>query len=217
VVEEAGVEASGEVHANGETIYRLFVEGRVEDEPLIEAMTFCFAGWREEEVRAFASDLFREAVAPAVYETTAQLLQELRRRGHRIVAVTGSPRLLVEEALRELGLDPRAPGGPRVLGVDLARTGQLLEDRVLPPLTWGPGKVEALGRVLEGEQPAVAFGDGLGDLPMLETAFGLRVLVHPRPGLRRAAEERSGPWCVLAPLRTASGQLVVPPHSDRMF
>ena len=71
-----------------------------------------------------------------------------------------------------------------------------------------------LSGLLAGEQLTAAFGDSLGDLALLEFASCLRVLVHPRPGLRQAGEAGGESWCVFAPPHTASGKSVVPPNSD---
>jgi HAD superfamily phosphoserine phosphatase-like hydrolase len=192
--------------------WQAFLEGRIGDGPILAAMTFCFAGWREAEVRAFAADVYHRHVAERVYATTVPFMRGLQERGLRVAVVTGSPRLLVEEAVRGMGLE-ECP----VLGVDLEVEAGLLSTRVREPVTWREGKVHALAPLLDGAPIAVALGDSTGDLALMEAAHGLRVLVHPRKGLRRAATERPGPWCVFAPTHTASGAPVATPSSLDAF
>ena len=58
--------------------------------------------------------------------------------------------------------------------------------RVVEPITYGPGKVEALRRSARGAKVIGAFGDSLYDLPMLCDAT-LGVTVRPKPELREKA------------------------------
>jgi len=209
----AGGAPTGEPHADGAALYQMYLDEQVDDWPVLEAMTVCFSGWREEEVRSFGGAVFRDSVASRTFETTATLLDAVLARGHRLAVVSGSPRLIVEAALAGLGLDPL----PLVCGMDLRQEDGLLTDEVVHPMTWGAGKVQALRAVCGDEPIEVAFGDTAGDLELLEAARSLRVLVHPRPGLVRAAEESTGPWCLLVPQRTVGGHLVETPDSDRVI
>jgi len=216
LVEGAGAESRGDVHDDARLAWELYLTDRIDDWGMLAAMAFCFAGWRTGEL----VDLGREvagALAPRVYATTAPLLAALHARGHPLAVISGSPRVLVEEAVRALDL----PGPVAVLGVELAVEGDVLGDRVVDPVTWEDGKVDALrahaAGAGAGEAIAVAFGDTGGDLPLLRAASALRVLVHPRPGLRALARGEGGPWCEFAPARTVGGDDVRPPETDRVI
>jgi HAD superfamily phosphoserine phosphatase-like hydrolase len=180
-------------------------------------MTACYAGWPEDAIRAWASDLYRRKLSPRIYATTASLLRGIQSRGYRLCVITGSPWFLAEQALELLGLAERPP----VLGVGLEVEEGVLLDRVVEPVPWESGKVSvweahARARGEEGELVA-AFGDTFGDFHLLEAAQRLRVLVHPRPSLRQRAASADGPWCEFAPQQTADGQDVIPPASDRVL
>ncbi|MCW8141288.1 MAG: haloacid dehalogenase-like hydrolase [Planctomycetota bacterium] len=205
----AGLASTGDVHQDAERLYQAYRDGVADDWTLLEAMTACYAGWTEAEVRAFGRDLARDEVAPRAYETTAALLRALVDRGHRVAVVSGSPRVLVDEALRTLDL-PAA----LVVGADVERDGDVLTDRMREPVPWEEGKVRALAE--HGVRAPVAFGDTLGDLHLLEAADALRVLVHPRPALRAKAVP-GGAWCLFHPCRTVGGHEVAPPMVDRVI
>lgn len=212
----AGVPTSGDGYADGEALYAAYLAGDVGDPPLIEAMTACYAGWTPDEARAFADELAGELVRE-VYATTPDLLRGLTARGLRVAVVSGSPGHLVAALLRALGADPL----PAVYGTGLDPEGDRLGDRLRRPITWEEGKVEALREALGGAPLAVAWGDSYGDLPLLEAAQALAVLVHPRPSLlgrgREAHAAGRGRWSLLTPAHTLGGREVAPPASDRVI
>lgn len=210
ILTEVGQESRGEPHLDAEHLYGLYLQGAIGDGPILRAMALCFAGWAEEEARAFMAKVAREHVAPRIYETSAALYRGILAQGHRLLVVSGSPDFVVEESLRLLELPEEVP----VLGVTLAREGGVLQPEIVPPITWNAGKVEAIAPHLDGEPLAVAFGDSGGDLELL-LAADLRILVNPRPTLTRAADaDPGGPWITLAPERVASGEATHAPTSD---
>ena len=94
------------------------------------------------------------------------LARALRRVGHRVWILTGSAEPIARVVAEVIGLDPE-----RTIGLRLAhnpRTGRYT-DQVVPPVTFGPGKVLA-ARARIGPELAVAIGDAYTDLPLLEQA-----------------------------------------------
>ena len=218
-LEKLGERSTGDVHEDATLLYSLYAAGRADDWAMLRAMTACWAGWREAELRDFAARLWRERLRPRVYATTAELLRGLIARGYRLAVVSGSPQLLVEEAVR--GLDLPGPGAV-VLGACCEREGDLLSERLDHPLPWEEGKVHLLRSRIEREGVphaiAAAFGDTFGDLALLNAAHGLRVLVHPRPALRRHAHlSADDAWVEFAPVTLVSGEPAAPPTSDRVM
>ncbi|MGE0711977.1 MAG: HAD family hydrolase [Planctomycetota bacterium] len=207
----AGVESTGDPHGDAEALYRLFMEGRIGDFPMLEAMGVCFSGFTPAEARELADGVARRDVAGRIYDATGPLLRGLQERGHRVLVVSGSPRFVVEAGLALLDLPAPVP----IHGVTLAEEAGRLVGRLVPPITWNSGKVEAIGPRLAGAPLAVAMGDSAGDKELLLHASTLRVLVHPRPALRQAAQQDpGGPWVMLRPPHTVNGATVVPPRGD---
>jgi HAD superfamily phosphoserine phosphatase-like hydrolase len=202
---KAKLSPTNDVHADAARVYAAYRAGIIDDWAMLDAMTACYAGWTEAEVREFGRELALVDIAPRTYSTTVDLLKAIVARGHKVAVVSGSPQLLVDEAVRTLGVPAL------VVGVELERDGAHFSDRLKQPIPWEKGKVQALAA--HGVRAPVAFGDTMGDLALLEAAQ-LRVLVHPRPGLRARAVDHDG-WCLFAPCRTVGGHEVTPPSIDR--
>lgn len=206
---KARLTPTDDVHADAARVYAAYRSGIIDDWAMLDAMTACYAGWTEAEVRDFGRELALVDIAPRTYSTTVDLLKAIVDRGHKVAVVSGSPQLLVDEAVRTLGVPAL------VVGVELEREAELTDarfsDRLKQPIPWEKGKVQALAA--RGVRAPVAFGDTLGDLALLEAAQ-LRVLVHPRPALRARAVDHDG-WCLFAPCRTVGGHDVTPPSLDR--
>lgn len=207
-MERAGFAPTGDPHTDAAALYEGYRKGVVDDRQLLVVMTACYAGWTEDELRAFGRALAREEIGPRTYHTSADLLRALVRRGHKVAVVSGSPHVLVDEAVKLLDVPVT------VVGVDLEREGRVMSDRLREPVPWEEGKVAALAA--RGVRAPVAFGDTLGDLALLQAADALRVLVHPRPSLRAQAAPQDG-WVVFAPTRTVGGHDCAPPTADRVI
>lgn len=207
-------------HALARAIYERYFQGLLGEGPIVAAMTRCYSGWSEAALRAFGAELAAERIVGRAYASTGPLLEALLGRGLRVAVVTGSPRVLVEEALRLLGLPLGSPGQGAasflVLGTDLEARDGTYTDRMREPITWDEGKVRAVEQATGGP-PAVALGDTLGDLHLLESARALRVLVHPRPGLLARFADRDGGWCSLRCPTTVDGGAVSTPGTDRVI
>lgn len=221
LMEKVGRTPSRDVHTDAAAVYALYQQDLLDDMTMVHAMTACWAGWRPKEVEAFGEALGREAIAPRVYATTRDLLRGLHARGLKVAVVSGSPRILVEAAVRGLGL----PFDTLVVGAETGTVEELLDDVLARPIPWEAGKVDALRARIGGAAP-VAMGDTLGDRELLESATKLRVLVHPRPALRSLAMEavRSASlfgdpsearWVLFSPPRTVGGAAVSAPTIDR--
>jgi len=125
----------------------------------------------------------------------ALLLEGLRSGGVEVVVVTATWETLVRHALLQMGVD--AP----VLGIESGHryqggVGVVLDGRVERPVTCMEGKVEAIRKYLDC-RPALAIGDSLGDLAMMEDATHRIVVRHrrdPANDLLRIARERR--WAV---------------------
>lgn len=203
VLRQAGGAPSGDPHDDAREIWRLFLEGRVEDGPILRVMATCFAGLSEDEARAFGDRVFREHLAGKVYAETVPLFRAFAERGLPLVVVSGSPKFLVEAGVRGLGLEAE------VRGVTLSRVDGCLGPEVVPPLTWNQGKIEAIAPLVGEGGPLMALGDSQGDRELLLAAKH-KIMVHPRRSLTAIAEAEAarGGWTLFMPANTADGEPV---------
>ncbi|HOX43396.1 MAG TPA: haloacid dehalogenase-like hydrolase [Myxococcota bacterium] len=177
---------------------------------------FLLTGLREDEVRSesrrvLAAELARplgqdrledrpgdpEPVLIAAglrpYAPMQALVRALRAAGIEPWIVSASNRWTVEVFAGEhLGIPPERVIGvrPRVVA---GRVSAALDPEV--PLTVGPGKVEAIRRLI-GRLPVLAAGDSGSDWEMLCASTGLALVIdHGDPGMRRrvAGRPAAGP------------------------
>jgi phosphoserine phosphatase len=124
------------------------------------------------------------------------LVAALQRHGFDVWVVSASNQWSVEVGAQRLGIPPH-----HVVGVRLAADpGGRLTREVLPPLPWGPGKVEAV-RAFIGRRPTLVVGNGASDRELLATAAALAVVIAPDEDLRALADEEG--WAVQSPFALA--------------
>lgn len=133
-----------------------------------------------------------ESIAESVRPGMRLLLDNHRSADHHCVVLSASPQPLVEEIAALLDV-PWGIG--TVIEADDER---VLTGRIVPPMCYGPGKLERLEQVLgwsrDGDQHVVSFAyaDSMSDLPLLESVSS-PVVVSPDRRLRRVAIERDWP------------------------
>lgn len=135
--------------------------------------------------------LFEEHVAPRIRAEAEARVNDHRRRGDRIVLVTGSITPIVTPLAERLGAD--AVLAPGLEERDGAFTGALAR----PPIA-GPAKAAALTEWARDAavdlERSSAYGDSLDDVPMLERV-GHAAVVNPGRRLKRLARARG--WEIL--------------------
>ncbi len=145
-----------------------------------------YRGLPADDLEERSEALFHHYVEPRLFPAGLSRLADHRRRGHRVVLVSGS----VEAIVRPLAerLQVRDVLAPRLETADGRLTGNL--DR--PPLA-GDRKADAVREFARANgidvQASFAYADSLDDLPMLE-AVGRPAAVNPRGRLLDAALER---------------------------
>ena len=177
-----------DLHALCNRLFQAYRDGVLGEERICEIQAWAFAGWSRPEVDSFVDRVLFEPSAseravgalPWAERTipeSAAILAEARAVGAPVYLVTASPKHVAERAAAGLGIAPHEVLGSR----SLWRDERMLAD-VERPICYGPGKVAALERVLEGRPLLAAFGDNVFDVPMLHHArFG--VMVRPKPRL----------------------------------
>ena len=162
-----------------------------------------YRGLPAAELRAEAQRALEEHILPRLQQAAVRRIRAHRRRGDRIVLLTGAVDFLVEP-LRALGDELVAARLREELGVF---TGELAE----PPLT-AEGRAALAARMASERGVALtdchAYGDSVSDVPLLE-AVG-----HPHavnPDFRLAREARRRRWPVLS-WATEPGAQTRPPE-----
>jgi phosphatidylglycerophosphatase C len=169
-------------------LYAAYREGRFPEPQICELMVWCFAGWTEREVAAFARDVVDgSGIEGRQQVELLRVLDLVRGAGIDVVLVSASPVAVVLEAAARVGFDrnhvvaacPRYEGGVMLADVD-------------HPIPYGAGKVTRLRERIGESCPLVAaFGDNVFDVALLASAR-VPVAVRPKPGLRERAPEVLG-------------------------
>jgi len=133
---------------------------------LAELQVWAYAGYHADELRPLVKKaLDRGKHESGFFTDVVELMMWGRSLGLSVYVVSASPRIVVEEATRSLGLRPS-----EIAAGDPAISAGVIEPRLSRPLPYGPDKVTA-GRALLGERAWLAtFGDSGFDLEMLAEA-----------------------------------------------
>lgn len=169
--------------------HRAYRAGDVTEMKICGEMVQIYAGLREAELRAAAERYVREFVTPRIFVEIAALVEELRKRGTQLWAVSSTNKWVIEEGVRAFGIPAE-----RVLAAEVAvRDGLITSDIVDVPTD--EGKAAALARV-GLSRPDAVFGNSIHDLAMLEIAAHA-FPVNPSPALVDAAARHG--WTCFRP------------------
>jgi phosphoserine phosphatase len=151
-------------------------------------MTWCFAGWKREEVRSFARDVVGTGgLAARLHPEVIRILDRVRAAGIETVLVSASPVAVVLEAAALVGFRERD-----VIAARPCFDRDVMVADVDRPIPYAAGKVTRLReRIGQGTTLYAAFGDNAFDLALLGSAE-LGVAVRPKPRLRARASEVKG-------------------------
>ena len=150
------------------------------DEPLAAFLWLAQinAGVSLDVVRQWAKEAVEEMESVPLFEEVQALLIELRKRKVKSYVVTASVKWAVEPAAGLLGFHR-----DEVIGIATKVNNGLVTDEQDGPITWREGKVDGLLRSTQGKKPFFAAGNTKGDLPLLESASHLRlVMASAGPG-----------------------------------
>ena len=138
------------------------------------------------ELRAQAQEALPDFIQPRIQNEAVRRIREHRRRGDRVILVTGALDFLVD-SLRHLGDD-------LVAARLVEKTGRFTGELAEPPLT-ADGRASLAARLAADHDVDLAdchaYGDSLADLPLLE------LVGHPHainPDFRLSREARRRRW-----------------------
>ena len=211
VLREQGGEPVGDPHRDMAALLERYARGLADERAVVALQATGLAGFTEEEVREVARASFlagRSTLAGACFDGMPDLVDALRAAGARVVVISGSPQLAVEEAALLYAI-PAADVASLRSRVVAGRLTTELDG----PLTAGEGKVTVYARLCEAP-PLAAFGDSPSDIPLLQSATHLACMVNPRPGLRAATPTIPAPVRWIRIPRTVSGTAATIPDTD---
>ncbi|MET0591563.1 MAG: HAD family hydrolase [Polyangiaceae bacterium] len=188
----ASLPISDDPTAQARMLYDAFLRDAYDEERAFRMMAAVFAGYREDDVRAFAAAVAGKTGLPErLHPEVRPILDWAARCQVPIYVVSASHALVVQSSLEFVGLPVAG-----LFAMKQALEDGLLTTRIVEPVTYGAGKTEALRAGVTGKTLLGAFGDSAFDLHLLRDAK-LAVAVRPKDGLRARAAECTG-LCELA-------------------
>jgi phosphoserine phosphatase len=143
--------------------YRGYLKGEVSEVAICGEMVQMYQRLREDEMRRAAKTFFANQVEPNIFPEMKELVDELRRKGVDMWAVSSTNNWVIEEGMKRFGIPPE-----RVLAASVYVKDGVVTD-VIRDVPTDAGKVAALAR--EGiTAPDAVFGNSVHDAAMLEIA-----------------------------------------------
>lgn len=189
LIEEAAaekVDTSGTPRELAHRIHAAYLAGTFPEERVCEIMTWAAAGRSRTELDGFCAEVI-EAIGlrARLHHEAVTVVEHARRVGIDVFLVSASPRAIVEQAAKLVGIEL----GKTLAAREKYDAAGIVQCAVERPIPYGAGKVTQLrGRLGADRVLYAAFGDNAFDVPMLQAA---RMPVAIRPKARlvdRAAE-----------------------------
>ena len=163
-------------------LHAAFLEGRYPDDLAYAMHAWSFAGWSESDAAAMSGEVLRALrLAERVRPAFPRLLEWASGRAVDAYIVSASPVWIVRLGAALLGVP-----ADHVLAMTPAVTSGVVEPRIVPPITYGDGKLAAIQKVEPDDILLGAFGDSPYDAAMLRAAR-VPVAVTPGPKLLEIA------------------------------
>lgn len=129
-----------------------------------------------EQVRAWAKAAVDEMTPVPVFSEVKDIISLLLELEVEVFIVTASIKWAVEPGAHLVGLSPE-----QVIGIETRVDNGIITEHQHGPITYRRGKVDGLLARTNGQTPFFAAGNTEGDLPLLESANELRLVVAGSP------------------------------------
>jgi phosphoserine phosphatase len=187
VARQHGIDASGSASQIARRLFDAYLSGTFPERDVCAMMSWCYAGWTLEELRAFSRRTFDDTHLPGRLYLGLDFVFELAKaHGVRVTVVSASPQVVVEEAAAQWGISR-----DDVVACRPAVDGERILPRLDSPVPYAGEKPVALGRATNGRAILASFGDNVFDFELLRAAR-LAVAVRPKPGLRARLQDLLG-------------------------
>lgn len=165
-----------------DTRHRAYRSGKVSEEEICGEMVQIYAGLRDQELQAAASQYVKKFVLGNIFAEMAALVASLRKQGVELWAVSSTNRWVIAEGVRDFGIPEK-----NILAAEVRVADGLITSEIVDVPT-GAGKAVALKRA-GLPNPDAVFGNSVHDLAMLDLARH-PFPVNPSPALLDAAAKR---------------------------
>lgn len=133
------------------------------------------SGMTADEIQALGNNMFHEKFQHKMYPEMKQLIANLENYGFEVWILSASPELLYQRFCAEqLGLPE-----DRILGVKSRVTdGNIVTDELVYPVSQDAGKADVVRTFIKAD-PLFVGGNSRGDLEMMNTSVGLKLMINP--------------------------------------
>ena len=133
------------------------------------------SGLTADEIQAIGNNMFHEKYQNKMYPEMKQLIANLENFGFEVWILSASPELLYQRFCAEqLGLPE-----DRILGVKSRVTdGNVVTDELVYPVSQDEGKADVVRTFIKAD-PLFVGGNSRGDLEMMNTSVGLKIMINP--------------------------------------
>jgi phosphoserine phosphatase len=165
-----------------------FNAGEIPDLPICEAMTWCYAGLSEDQLRSLTREALRAAGMLARKQTLLEpIVSWARSQAASLVVVSASPKVVVEEAAGLLW----GFAANEIIGARARVHGGVYAAEMDGPVPFGDRKRELAEAHFGAVSWLASFGDNFFDFEMLRAAR-LGVAVRPKRALRDRLSANDG-------------------------
>jgi len=181
------IDTTGTAQEVAHRIHHAYLAGTFPEERVCEIMTWAAAGMTRAELDEFCAHVIGAiGLKERLHSEALRVVEHARGVGIDVHLVSASPRAIVEQAARLVGIEP-SMAIAAVEAVDGKGVVQCAVERRIP---YGEGKVVHLRERIGSRPLYAAFGDNAFDVPMLNAAE-LSVAIRPKQRLiDRAGELR---------------------------
>jgi phosphoserine phosphatase len=184
---EHGIASDGGANQLARRLFDAYLSGTLPEREACSMMSWCYAGWTVEELRTHSRRTFEETHLPGRLYLGLDFVFELAKaHGVRVLVVSASPQIVVEEAAAHWGVP-----ADDVVACRPALDGNTILPALDGPVPYAGEKPSSLARRTGGRAILASFGDNVFDFELLRAA-ALAVAVRPKPGLRARLAELNG-------------------------
>jgi phosphatidylglycerophosphatase C len=157
------------------------------EEAVMAMMVWIYAGFTLDELVAFSDRvLTRATIRDRIRPEVRQIVSWAHANGVEVLAVSASPRTVVEVGVRHLGIGPE-----RVLAMTSKVEGGVIQPEIAGVFVYGEGKATAVEQARPGAVLLGGFGDSGYDAALMRMS-AVPVAIAPGPSLLSAAKDVPG-------------------------